>query len=403
MAVRGTDVTARQRHIVMLGPFAMSPKATMSARALPLARELVARGHRVTLLVPPWDNPADSGKRSTQAGVEIVNITLPRRLRSTGIVHRVFTTVNQLRPDILHLFKPKGYSALAATGLARRWPLVLDTDDWEGPGGWNERGGYTLAQRAFFAWQERTVPRLARAVTVASRTLQTQMWGLGVPAAHVVYLPNGIDAEQVATWPANPAAVETRRADLGLPHAPTVLLYTRFVEFAPERAANLFVEVHSRIPSARLLLVGSGFRGEEAVFTAKLNRHGLARALTHVAWAPRARLAATLALGDVAILPYDDTLVNRAKCSVKSLDLMAAERAVVAEAVGQNTAYFEHNVSGVLIEPGAGACFVDSVSALLADREWRERLGAAAARRAVNEFNWSRLTDRVERLYTAIL
>ncbi len=39
-----------KRHIVLLGPFALAPKATMSARALPLAEALVARGHRVALV-----------------------------------------------------------------------------------------------------------------------------------------------------------------------------------------------------------------------------------------------------------------------------------------------------------------------------------------------------------------
>ena len=88
------------------------------------------------------------------------------------------------RPDVIHVFKPKGYSGLAGLVLsALRRPWVLDTDDWEGRGGWNARNPYPAPQRALFQWQETTLPRLAGAVTVASRTLQTQVWGLGVPRA----------------------------------------------------------------------------------------------------------------------------------------------------------------------------------------------------------------------------
>ena len=130
------------RHIAMLGPFGLAPKSTMRMRALPLAEALVARGHRVTLILPPWDDPARSGQEWVERGVTIRHIALPRRLSTWGIVHRLRAAVREASPDLLHVFKPKGYGALAALGLERRYPLVVDTDDWEGRGGWNEVGDY---------------------------------------------------------------------------------------------------------------------------------------------------------------------------------------------------------------------------------------------------------------------
>jgi hypothetical protein len=46
-------------NIVMIGPFGLQPKATMSFRALLMAKALVARGHSATLLIPPWDHIVD--------------------------------------------------------------------------------------------------------------------------------------------------------------------------------------------------------------------------------------------------------------------------------------------------------------------------------------------------------
>ena len=37
--------------VVMIGPFGLRPRGTMSVRALPLAQALVAQGHAVTLLL----------------------------------------------------------------------------------------------------------------------------------------------------------------------------------------------------------------------------------------------------------------------------------------------------------------------------------------------------------------
>ncbi|HEY8291472.1 MAG TPA: glycosyltransferase, partial [Thermomicrobiales bacterium] len=189
-----------RRRLVLLGGFGMQPKATMTYRALPLGRELAARGHDVTVIVPPWDHPEDAGRSWEDAGVRVVNIALPSRMRMPGIVAALRTAVVAARPDVVHLFKPKGYSGLVMP-LLRGTPVVLDTDDWEGTGGWNERGAYSNAQRQLFAWQERHLPRCAAHVTVASRTLEAQQWSFGITPNRVTYLPNALDRVRYAAWP----------------------------------------------------------------------------------------------------------------------------------------------------------------------------------------------------------
>ena len=64
--------------IVFIGPFGLQPKGTMSGRALPMARALVARGHTVTVLIPPWDDPERAGQAWEDHGVQVVNVDLPR-------------------------------------------------------------------------------------------------------------------------------------------------------------------------------------------------------------------------------------------------------------------------------------------------------------------------------------
>ena len=58
--------------IVFIGPFGLQPKGTMSVRALPLAKALVNRGHKVTVLIPPWDDPDRAGQTWEDNGVQIV-------------------------------------------------------------------------------------------------------------------------------------------------------------------------------------------------------------------------------------------------------------------------------------------------------------------------------------------
>jgi len=392
-------VSLAPRHIVMVAPFGLAPKATTRGRALPLAVALVARGHRVTLIVPPWDDPARSGQEWVEDGVTIRHIALPRRFETAGIVARLRAAIRAARPDLVHVFKPKGHGALAALGLERRYPVVVDTDDWEGAGGWNDSGLYGPAQRALFAWQERDAPRRAAAATAASRTLEGQLWGFGLPPERVAYLPNGVARARYGDWARAREAAPAVRAWLGLGTAPTVLLYTRFVEFAPARAVAILRGVREQVPDARLLVVGHGSGGEDAALHDEGRRAGLGAAITQLPWVEWAELPATLAVGDVAILPYADTLINRAKCSVKALDLLVAARPIVADAVGQLRETIVPGESGVLVPPDEPAAFAPAVAALLRDPARRAVLGAAGERRAWDSFDWARLVVRAEEIY----
>jgi len=391
-----------RRRIVLLGGFGMQPKATMTYRALPLGRELATRGHAVTLIVPPWDHPEDAGRSWDDHGVRVVNIGLSSRIRTPGIVTALRRAVFAARPDIVHIFKPKGYSGLVMP-LLRGTPVVLDTDDWEGTGGWNERGPYSAAQQRLFTWQERHLPRRAAHVTVASRTLETQQWGLGIPPERVTYLPNALDHVRYAAWPDQDTIAQHAaqiRLRLGL-DGPTVLLYTRFVEFAPEVVASLFGMIRERILTARLLVVGGGLQSEDAHARRALAEHG--DAVIFAGFVPFAAVPAYIRAANIAVIPFADTLINRAKSSVKTLDLLAAGQALVATAVGENASVIHHNETGLLVPPGDTAALAKAVTSLLADPKRARLLGGAARKRAWQEQTWATQGETVEAIYHRVL
>ena len=395
--------------IALIAPFGLQPKGTASARALPLGQALAARGHRVRLIVPPWDDVgADpAGRRWLADGVAVVELAAPRlRLPGGALVGWPAALLREAlrdRPDVIHVFKPKAYAGLAGLALTLRGtPWVLDTDDWEGRGGWNRVGGYSAAQRLLFQWQETTLPRWAGAATVASRTLQTQLWGLGVPPGRVHSLPNGVDHAKYDPWRVA-AADPQRRADLrtryGLPPAaPVLLLWTRFVEFPVSWPLAVLRALARQWPALCLLVVGAGFHGEEHDLAARAAAMGLGDRVIVTGRVEGGDLGATLALADVAIYPMRDTLLNRAKCPVKLLDLLALGIPTVAHTVGQVAAYLDAS-SGLLVPPGDLPGLAAGVAALLADPARRAALGHAAVQRAWTVFPWSRLAATAEVAY----
>ena len=390
-------------NIVMIGSFAFAPKATVSKRAFFMARALVKRGHRVTILMPPYDNLADSGREWTQDGVRLVNMTIRRVTATTPLsaAFRMARLALALQPDVVHVFKPIGYSGLAGQLLAfSRAPVALDHDDWEGRGGWADINPYPRLWRRFFIWQEADTLRRARAITVASRTLQTQVWGMGIDPARVFYIPNGPD-ESLRTRLEESARAARRaqvRAELGVGDAPLAVYLGQIPHGNDlDQALDALERVHLRLPELRLALLGTG-DGLPAL-RAEVERRGLERAVLFTGWVEPARAPDYLAAADLAVYPYRDSLVNRSKCSAKIIEYMTVGLPIVASRVGQNVEYIEHGVSGLLAEPGDADSFAQLMLAALSDPQKAKTLGAAAQERIWARFNWERLAETVEQAY----
>jgi glycosyltransferase involved in cell wall biosynthesis len=386
--------------IAFIGPFGLRPKGTMSVRALPLARALVARGHAVRMILPPWDDVQDAGSKRQEAGVEVENIGLPAGVPGLFHVNTTRRLVNRaldFQPDVIHCFKPKAYAGLAAWRLWQlkrmgrvKARLIVDADDWEGAGGWNDLNQYSWLQKKMFAWQEQWGLTHNDGVTVASRALQSIVWSLGVKPERVVYLPNGIVN----------AEFETRNSAIRNPQsAIRILLYTRFFEFKIERVLEVLRRAVEQIPDARLIVVGKGFNNEEDRLLAQAEAIGLRGSIEYAGWIDPTALPGYFAQAAVAIYPFDDTLINRAKCSVKLIDLLSAGVPVVADGVGQNAEYIRHNETGILVPGGDVEAMANAVVELLRDREKANRLGAQAAQDMIERFSWDRLVLDVERIY----
>ncbi|HLF27166.1 MAG TPA: glycosyltransferase family 4 protein [Anaerolineae bacterium] len=405
----------------MLGPFGLKPKKTMAVRALPIAKALAGRGHSVTLLLPPWSCPEDSGRVYEEDGVRVENIVLPTRLPLLFhylTTRRLVKRALALEPDVVHCFKPKAYAGLSAWWLWQlrrfgltRARLVVDTDDWEGAGGWNDRERYSWAQRRMFAWQEQWGLRHCDALTVASRALESIVWSMGVASSKVFYVPNGVE---VGSWKLevgddtfNLQSPRPLRGQSNLEpptsnfRAPTILLYTRFFEFNIERVLSVFGCVLQSVPEARLLVVGQGLFGEEQTLLAQAQASGWGDRVEYAGWIDPAQLPAAFARADTAIYPFDDTLLNRTKCPVKLTELLAAGVPVVADAVGQMGEYIRHNATGLLIPSGDVAAMATALVSLLNDQKRARELGEAAARDIRARFGWNRLAKEVEQAYGA--
>jgi len=408
--------------IALVAPFGLRAKGTGRARALPLGKALVRRGHQVALFVPPYDGPEDSGLHWLDDGVEVINVRLPRALVLSSspsasssaaaagsfpnldlrrllsavallwqlvLAWRLLSAVRAWHPEVVHVFKPKGPSGLAGVALwMLRVRLVIDADDWEGPGGWNDdpRTGYSALQRRFFAWQECYGLSHAHAWTAASHCLRRRAIDCGAAPGRVFLLPNGVSDRQLPTATLRPDCTSVARGRQAAgPEAARVLLYTRFAGVRVADVAAIWRRVTSVLPEARLVVVGRGLAGEE---------NELAHRVPNVdvsGWVEPSEMPALFASMRVALAPWADTLPNRARNSAKVLELMSAGLPIVAYAVGELPVTLGD--SAAVVPPGDEEAFAGAVVDLLNAPERAAQLGADARRRVLAEYTWDKLAE----------
>ena len=150
-----------------------------------------------------------------------------------------------------------------------------------------------------------------------------------------------------------------------------------------------------RVPEAELVIAGGGGATCQtpAQLKALAGAIGVEHALRFAGWVDGARKQELLREADVFVLPsYCEAL------PVGLLEAMAAGVPVVASRVGGIPDVIEHQVSGLLIEPGDPRALAQAIVAVLTDQALRQRV-REAAHRDVKRYSIDAVLGELESLY----
>ena len=405
-ATLGADAQGGLR-IALVAPFGLQPKGTTSARVMPIARALARRGASVRVVIPPWDDPERAGACYEDHDVEVVHTRIGAPgLRAATILRDCWSSVQAFHPDVVHCFKPIGYSGMIAAELysspspprkGRGWGeggpprprVIVDADDLEGPLGWAGRKPLGIAGR-LRGIQERLVIRRVGRVTVASTWLAAFARQRGVQPAKRFLLPNGYDPNQISAHAA-PAVGSAY-----------YVWYTRFTEAEPARAARLLAPLLGSSDAPRLAILGEEVNaGDRAALHAALTAAGVAQYVDWLGYAPDAlgRLVAEHGTNLIALYPLDDDLVNRARCPSKIPQLMAYGIPIVAEGVGEVARYLAGSYTDCVAQPGDPAAFQERACRLAANPSLRQTVGESL-RIAAQTWTWDKVTGGLLEWYS---
>ncbi|HEM62615.1 MAG TPA: glycosyltransferase WbuB [Chloroflexi bacterium] len=361
-------------------------------RAMPMAENLVKRGHQVTLITVSPDHRWRSS-RSCVNGVQIVETPglgqensgegygpLDNLLRCGHTILRKY--------DIIHMFDHKPNATFSA--FAGRWRgaiLVADWADWwGGPGGLNDVPKRRLPIVGDFeAWWEERSKLWADGVVTISTVLRERAIHLGCAPDRVVYIPSGASLDRI-----RPVNKLEARAQLGIPQDRRMLGFIGFGQADLE----IVMRALQHLPEVWLMVVGP----ESPRVLTLAQSFGVADRLWQTGWVPD--VTNYLGSADLMCMPMKDSPANRGRFPNKVLDYLAAGRPIVASPVG--------DVEAIVRDYGVGSLasdesFADEIRRLLDNDQLGEDLGRAARRTAETLFDWDPLIDRLLDFYRCLL
>jgi|SRR5678815_4501951 glycosyltransferase involved in cell wall biosynthesis len=368
-----------------------------------MARELVKRGHEVTLICIS-DQARFVRKESLVDGVRYVETPdlLPAKLRSGWDPWNAFRRwlyLGNKRYDLVHAFetRPASIYPLLAHLRHNPTPLVIDWIDWWGRGGLISELRPRWYQTLFGGLEtyfEEHFRGLADSTTVISRALAERARKLGVKEGTTYWIPDGASTDRF-----HPINKLRHRAAYSLAEDHFVLGFSALdVTFD----GDLVLEALKRITLAhpKTVLITTGQYSPS--LQKRASALGVENHFRQLGMLPYDTLPKALSCVDAFVLPFRNKVSNVGRWPHKIGDYMSLGRPTVTNPVGELKLLFEKHRIGLLADETADD-MAAKILELLHNPQLREELGAAARDVAVKQFSWELIVDKLEICYRATL
>jgi glycosyltransferase involved in cell wall biosynthesis len=340
-----------------------------------IGRGLVERGHTVQMVtaVPRLTT------RFAALGLPVTQ--LPGRDTGPREVWALRRELRRIGAEAVLADSPRDVRLSAYATLMRRVPIVYR---------------YNLNDRPRSDLMDRIYMSRVSACIYQSRFIREQAYTRAPRLKRLMSrrIPNGYDT---AAFARNPPAALAFRQRYDIPESTPIVLSSAKLTRRKGHDVALDALDLVRREGIRFVYVVCGDGGQEQELRAHAARLSLPAVFTGLL--EPADMIGALSAADVVIHPslreiFPNAVGEAMSCSCA---VIAADAGGTAELLGDD------GDTGVLVPPGDSHTLAEAVQLLLADRELRERMGAAARRRIEEEFPLSRMIDGYEAGLTRVV
>jgi sugar transferase (PEP-CTERM/EpsH1 system associated) len=325
------------------------------------------------------------GKRIDALGVPLVDLGLKTWWRVDAL-WRLYRLLRSQRPAILHASLFHAVFSARIIGRLAGVPVVIS---------WRQNVNIGGKRRE---WVNRlTAPLDDCVIAVSEEVRQAEIREASVKPAKVQLIYNAIDPYNYATGDHLSLASNRERLLQELDIPEQAFLVGTVGRLHPQKGFSQLLEafaaVQSKIPRARLVIVGEGELRVKLMKRA--NDLGISAYATFAGH--REDIPALLSALDVFVLP---SLWEGLPMAL--LEAMASGLPVVASAVGGIPEVVVEGETGLLVPAGDVKGLVEALC-VLSDENLRRRMGQAGQARVCDLFSIQHLVSRIENLYTELL
>ena len=219
-------------------------------------------------------------------------------------------------------------------------------------------------------------------------------WAFGLPDDKLVMIPNGVNLnvyEEVCR-----KDMKTFRKTFALPEEKLVLFVGRLVY---EKGAHVLINAIPKIlekVNAKVVVVGSGYMKEQ--LSAIVKSMSLESKVLFTGFLDEESLLKLQCIADVSVVP---SLFE--PFGIVALEAMAAGSPVVVSDTGGLGEIVDHDVTGVKVYPNNVESLAWGVTKVLSDQRYRDLLKENALKRAQESYDWDKIAQKTEQIYTGVL
>jgi len=374
-------------------------------RSYSMAKNLVLRGHKVTLLVIS-ENRRIGIEESQWDGIRIIETPdlLWGKLRSGwdlwDMLNRIIFLNREIEKyDLIHCFETRPVTIYPALFYLKhhRIPLFTDWNDWFGRGGlitilrpkW-----YQILVGGVETYYEEAFRKIGAGITVISTALAKRAADLGISDDRIFYISGGThpDLYQVRSK-------EECRRRIGLPvYAPIICFSSGDSHLDLDLIMAAVADVMKKYPLVKLMITGKA--GKHVLDKAK--KYGIEDNLFLTGFVPFEELAWYMGCADMFVLPFPETIYNLGRWPNKLGDYLCLGRPTISNPVGDVKPFFERNEVGFLTEFSKEG-FYNKMIYIIENPEIGLRYGENARKIAENILNWKILVRELEDFYYKVL
>lgn len=334
--------------------------------------ERLPRERFATTVLCPYESPWT--ERLREQGVELVVTPMPVDALPWCSVQLAATLVRNAAVDILHAHMPNAHMLAGMAASLTGKPLLA-----------------TIHARQLSVQDLEIHRAVGSHLAVVCKQTYFHALGMGVGAADLTCIPNGVDTTRFAPREAGPRAAGGVRARLGIPPDAPVVGFVGRLHW--EKGPDVFVQAAmlaaARCPAAHFVLVGDGpMRGALSELIARFGRQdcihlaGLADAM------PEVYREFDLAVSS----SYSEAM------PLAVMEAMASGLPVIATQVGGVPELVEQERSGYLVAPGDAKAIAELLGFLLENPAFAQAQGRRGRERMCTHFELDQGVARVAQL-----